>query len=138
MRRRPGGVMIAALHKPAVQSRMAFLKSMGWMEVFVCSQFLLSGIMLFPGTQPVRLFIRTVPYLSCIFFLLVYHSRIKRIKLPPASSLILLAVALLAVNLLNPGTVPVAGLAQLVFQICIAAPLYWAVGMVESPARLKR
>jgi hypothetical protein len=108
------------------------------MEAFIFCQFLLPGIMFLPGTQPFRSVLRAVPYLSCLLLVPVYHSKVKRLKLAPGSPLLVAALLLLTFELLHPESALIAGLAQLVFQICIAVPLYWGAGMVQSPARLQR
>jgi hypothetical protein len=50
----------------------------------------------------------------------------------------LAAFALLALNLLHPGTLLNAGLAQFVFQISIGAPLFWMAATFRSPGRFAR
>ncbi len=111
---------------------------LGWMEVFVFCQFLLPGVMFLPGTQAIRTVLRVMPYISCIVLLFVYHSRVKKLSLAPGTKMLVLAMMLLALGLLHPASNLLAGLAQCVLQICIAAPIYWGMGMVQSSARLQR
>src|SRR6185295_9815504 len=51
---------------------------------------------------------------------------------------LLASFALLTVNLLHEETYLNAGLAQIAFQISIAAPMFWVSRMVRSPERLAR
>jgi hypothetical protein len=118
--------------------RKGLFGEMGWMEVFIFCQFLLPGILFLPGAQSIRTVLRTIPYLSCALLVPVYHSRVKKIRLAPGCRLVLMALMLLVVELLHPESGFTTGLAQCVFQLCIALPLYWGAGMVENAARLRR
>jgi hypothetical protein len=109
--------------------------SWGWIECFVLILFLLNGLLLLPGTQPFRFAIRGAPYAASLGALALSR---KRSPLPPGALAILLALILLALNLLHPRTQFAAGLAQLAFQIAIAAPVFWAAGFADSDRRLMR
>src|SRR5258708_7779785 len=92
----------ATLPQVSLPKRFRVFANIGWMETFVFCQFLLPGIMFLPGTQSVRTILRTLPYLSCALLLPVYHSRVKRLRLPPGSRLIAMALLLLSFEMLHP------------------------------------
>lgn len=99
----------------------------GWLELFVAVQYCSTAVLLLPGTQPIRLFVRAFPYvLSLAMLYVIGNTHRKRRMLPPGGILLTLALILLAINLLHPSTDLPAGVAQVVFQLSIAAPFYWA------------
>jgi hypothetical protein len=109
----------------------------GWIELFVVIQFLSGGLFFLPGAQSVRGFIRGLPYASSLGFMILYFKRSPRSRLPAGSMFILLALGLLVLNLLHATTQLTAGLAQCVFQLSIAAPVFWAHRAVDSQMRLR-
>lgn len=99
----------------------------GWLELFVAVQYCSTAVLLIPGTQPIRIFVRAFPYvLSLAMLYLIGNTYAGRQRMPPGGMLLTLALVLLAINLLHPSTDLSAGVAQVVFQLSIAAPLYWA------------
>lgn len=105
---------------------------------FLVLQFL-GGVLLFiPGAQLFRSPVRALPYLSALAPLVYYLSRSERRSKPLAAGLVSASLLLLVLNLLHPSTQPAAGIAQCIFQLSIAAPLFWAPTAVRSPQTLHR
>jgi hypothetical protein len=116
----------------------ALLKRIGTIELAVAIQFLSPALLMIGPLQPLRLPIRILQYGSSLAFLLFYHRRWLRNGWPPGGKLLVLCVALMLAGLLQPSTPLLAGIAQIVFQICIIAPLFWAGVMVRDSQRLRR
>jgi len=110
----------------------------GWLEVFAAIQILWGVLLFLPSVQPIRMYIRAVPYVSSLGALVYYARYPSGGPLPASSRWLLASIALLGANLLHPETQLKAGLAQLVFQISIAAPMFWAGRLVGSHERLER
>lgn len=94
--------------------------------------------MFVPGAQGVRSIVRALPYLSSLALLLVYAHDGRRRSLPHGAVLVAAALLLLIANLLHPTSRLGSGLGQCVFQLSIAAPLFWAHKAVRSIAHLQR
>lgn len=110
----------------------------GWIELFIGIQ-LLWGVLLFlPGMQPYRAYIRALPYLASLGALAVFLPRIVGEPLAASGRWLIAVFALLFLNLLHSDTHLMAGVGQIVFQLAIAAPMFWVVRAVESEARLLR
>lgn len=113
----------------------------GWIELFMAVQFLWGVALFVPGAQAIRTVVRAAPYASSAallgyyFFASLGH---RHKRLPAASGLLMAALGLLALNLLHPTSQLAAGVAQCVFQGCIAAPMFWAHKAVTSTRRLDR
>jgi hypothetical protein len=110
----------------------------GWLEAFVLIQYLSTGILLLPGAQHVRFIIRALPYLSSGALLAFYAQRSPSWKAFPGTRALILAIILLVINLLQPDTVMIAGVAQVIFTILIAAPAFWVGKVVRDKNRLDR
>jgi hypothetical protein len=110
----------------------------GWIELFIGIQ-LLWGVLLFvPGMQPYRAYIRALPYLASLGALAVFLPRILGESLAASGRWLVAVFALLFLNLLHSETHLMAGVAQIVFQLAIAAPMFWGMRAVQSEARLLR
>ncbi|HEY6361442.1 MAG TPA: hypothetical protein VIX63_10075 [Vicinamibacterales bacterium] len=110
----------------------------GWIELFAAIQ-LLSGALLFiPGVQPYRMYIRALPYVASLGALVFVMRRSSGEPLPASCRWLLASFALLTASLLHADTHLKAGLAQLIFQFSIGAPMFWAAQSVRSPKRLAR
>lgn len=110
-----------------------------WIEAFIAVQFLWGALIFLPGAQQYRGYIRALPYVVSLGMLA--RSTIQRrtgTSLARGSGLMMCALILLVVNLLNPQSQLYAGIAQCVFQLSIAAPLFWTPKAVRSPAVLER
>ncbi|MEQ1907194.1 MAG: hypothetical protein ABMA15_00125 [Vicinamibacterales bacterium] len=110
-----------------------------WIDGFIAMQFLWGALIFLPGAQQYRGYIRGLPYVVSLGMLARYVMR-PGVRLPLArgGGLIICALILLVVNLLNPRSQLSAGIAQCVFQLSIAAPLFWGPKAVRSPAVLER
>jgi hypothetical protein len=110
----------------------------GGIELFAAMQLLWGALLFIPGAQPYRTSIRALPYLASLAALLYSMGR-GSADPPPASGRWLLACfALLAASLLHPDTHLHPGIAQVAFQLSIAAPMFWAARTVQSQTRLAR
>ena len=110
----------------------------GWIEVFIVIQ-LMWGVLLFiPGMQPFRAYIRALPYVTSLAALIYYFQRAAGELLPPGAGWLVASFGLLALNLFHEETQVLAGIAQIVFQISIAAPAFWVACIVRSKARFLR
>lgn len=110
-----------------------------WIEAFIAVQFLWGALIFLPGAQQYRGYIRALPYVVSLGMLA--RSTIQRrtgTSLARGSGLMICALILLVVNLLNPQSQLYAGIAQCVFQLSIAAPLFWTPKAVRSPAVFER
>lgn len=109
-----------------------------WMEVFLCIQFLWGALLFIPGSQAYRPIIRALPYVSSFGLLVLYVPAPFHARHPWGARFILGAMSLLAVNLLHTTTQLYAGVAQWVFQLTIAAPVFWACKCIRSGKQLER
>ena len=111
----------------------------GWVELFAVMQLLYGALLFVPGAQQYRVVVRSAPYVASLAALLVFLvRRHPREPLSPSGKWLLASFALLAANLLHAETRLQAGLAQIVFQVSIAAPMFWAAAMVHDQRRLTR
>ena len=113
-------------------------RSWPWMELFLATQFLGGALLFVPGAQVFRIVVRVAPYAASIALLAFYMLRPSPGRIPRASGLLISALLLLGVNLLHPTSQVNAGIAQCVFQCCIAAPMFWAYRAVRSSETLHR
>jgi hypothetical protein len=109
-----------------------------WVEIFIAIQFLWGAMVFVPGAQQYRGIIRALPYMSSLGMLALYALRRTREPLPRSGGLIAGALLLLVFNLLHPTSQLNAGLAQCIFQLSIAAPLFFAHKAVRSAALVER
>ena len=93
--------------------------------------------MLLPGTQPLRFAIRAAPYVASLASLALIRRK-SRAPLIPGGFALRLVPVLLVLNLFHPQTQLRAGIAQVLFQIAIIGPAFWAAQMVRDDRRLLR
>jgi hypothetical protein len=110
----------------------------GWIEAFLAAQFLWGALIILPGAQQYRGYIRALPYLASLGMFALHALHRVPGPLAAGSSLLVSALLLLVLNLLHPTSQLTAGVAQCVFQLSIAAPLFWAHKAVRSPAVIER
>lgn len=108
------------------------------MEAFVLVLYLSSGLLFVPGFQSVRVLVRAIPYLGSLALLGYDLAHGVRPRTWPGRQLLTVSLLLYPLGLFNPESNFVAGLAQCVFQLSIAAPAYWVMAMPIGPARLER
>ena len=110
----------------------------GWIELFVLSQ-VFWGILLFiPGSQGYRFYIRAFPYVTSLVAVIACAKSNGTNTKVPGAGWILAALVLLIANLVHEETWFTAGVAQVVFQLAICAPVFWAARMWLPPSRLER
>ena len=128
---------LRAIEAPAPVARASIRDRWPWVEWFVCAQFLWGALLFIPGAQAYRPIIRALPYASSIGMLLLYlPQRSTWTKAPGSAAFMLAALGVLVANLLHPTTQFAAGVAQCVFQLMIAAPVFWAWKAVRDETRL--
>ena len=110
----------------------------GWLEVFVLVQVFWAVLLFIPGSQAFRLYIRALPYAASLVALIACaRSSGTEMKIP-GGRWIVCVLLLLIVNLMHPDTWFTAGLAQVTFQLAIAAPVFWGSRVWITHARLER
>lgn len=107
-----------------------------WIELYFAIQFLWGALIFLPGAQNYRSLIRALPYLCGLALLALYLTRPFNGARPRGSGLLVGALLLLVVNLLRPTSQFGAGIGQCIFQLSIAAPLFWAHKTVRTPQHL--
>ncbi|MCM3880888.1 MAG: hypothetical protein ND807_12340 [Vicinamibacterales bacterium] len=113
-------------------------ESWGWIEIFVLCQVFWGVLLFLPGSQAYRMYIRAFPYVTSIVALLACaRSRGAELAVPGARWIVA-ALLLLVCSLTHPDTWLQAGAAQVVFQLAIAAPVFWAARVWISEKRLER
>ena len=116
----------------------AAVERWGWPELFIALQ-LLWGLALFvPGAQAYRPIIRATPYVLSGAALVYYFRGGREQSLPACTTWLLVSFVLLLLNLLHETAHWVAGSAQIVFQICISAPVFWMAKAVRTNAHIYR
>jgi hypothetical protein len=110
----------------------------GWVELFIGIQLLWGALLFMPGMQPFRVYIRALPYVASLAALVYYGFQASGGRLSASGRWLVAAFALLALNLLHGSTHLMAGLAQVVFQVTIAAPMFWMAPSVRSETKLHR
>jgi hypothetical protein len=107
-------------------------------ELFIALQ-LLWGLALFiPGAQAFRTVVRATPYLVSGAAIIYYFRHATGQKLPSSTNWLTVSFLLLLFNLLHESAHVLAGLAQVVFQACIAAPVFWMARSVQTESKLRR
>lgn len=110
----------------------------GWVEVFLAVQMLWGAAFFIPGMQSYRAVVRALPYLTSSGALIYYFRHGTGEPLHASAKWLLASFGLLAINLLHGTTHSMAGLAQIVFQISIAAPAFWIGRAVRTEGALQR
>jgi hypothetical protein len=109
-----------------------------WLEIYFVIQFAWGAVLFLPGAQTYRPIIRALPYASSVALLALYLPAAMATRYPRGSRWLLAALALLAANLLHPTTQPLAGMAQWIFQLAIAAPIFWTCKALRSRSQITR
>jgi hypothetical protein len=109
-----------------------------WLEIFVVIQVFWGLLLFVPGSQPFRTYIRAFPYLSSFAALLVSTRALGAESIGPGARWIVASLALMVACLMHPATWMMSGIAQIVFQLSLAAPIFWAVRVWITAERLER
>jgi hypothetical protein len=109
-----------------------------WLELYFVVQFAWGAVLFLPGAQDYRPIVRALPYASSLALLGLYLPAPMSAGFPMASRWLLAALGLLALNLLHPTTQPFAGMAQWIFQLAIAAPVFWTCKALRSRSQVER
>ena len=110
----------------------------GWLELFVLVQVLWGVLLFVPGSQAYRAYIRGFPYVSSLIALGACMRSRGADSAAPGARWILAVLALMVASLVHPATWLVSGSAQIVFQLSIAAPVFWTARNWITAERLER
>jgi hypothetical protein len=110
----------------------------GWLEVFVLIQVFWAVLLFLPGSQAYRIYIRAFPYAASLIALIACARSAGTEAIVPGARWLLGVLALLMMNLMHEGSWFTAGLAQVVFQLAIAAPVFWGARIWVTEQRLER
>lgn len=112
--------------------------SWGWLEWFVLVQVLWGALLFVPGSQAYRIYIRAFPYIASLAALVACGRVTGADSRVPGARWVMAALATLVIALAHPMTWLTAGAAQVVFQLSIAAPAFWAARVWITRARFER
>ena len=110
----------------------------GWLELFVLVQVLWGVLLFVPGSQAYRIYIRGFPYVASLFALAACMRSSGTDSGAPGARWILAALAIMVASLAHPATWLMSGMAQIVFQLSIAAPVFWTARNWLTSERLER
>jgi hypothetical protein len=110
----------------------------GWLEIFVLVQVLWGVLLFVPGSQAYRFYIRGFPYVASLMALVACFRSSGADSAVPGARWVLGALGVMVFSLVHPATWLMSGAAQITFQLCIAAPVFWIARMWLTPARLER
>jgi hypothetical protein len=110
----------------------------GWLELFVVSQVFWGVLLFIPGSQAFRIYVRAFPYVASLAALLGCARASGTDTVVPGARWMVAVMALLLANLVHDGTWFTAGVAQVIFQLAIAAPVFWASRSWITATRLER
>jgi len=110
----------------------------GWLEVFVLVQVLWGVLLFVPGSQAYRVYIRGFPFVASLVALVACVRSSGADSGAPGGRWILASIALMVASLVHPATWVLSGTAQIVFQVSIAAPVFWTARHWVTDERLER
>lgn len=110
----------------------------GWLELFVLVQVLWGVLLFVPGSQAYRTYIRGFPYVASLVALGMFLKSSGGDTAAPGGRWILASLALMVASLAHPATWIMSGVAQVVFQLSIAAPVFWTARNWITAERLER
>ena len=110
----------------------------GWLEVFVLVQVLWGMLLFVPGSQAYRVYIRGFPFVASLVALVACVRSSGADSGAPGGRWILASIALMVASLVHPATWVLSGTAQIVFQVSIAAPVFWTARHWVTDERLER
>jgi hypothetical protein len=112
--------------------------SWGWLEFFVLVQVLWGVLLFVPGSQAYRVYIRGFPYVASLIALGACMRSSGADSGAPGARWILASLTLMVASLVHPATWLISGAAQIVFQLSIAAPVFWTARNWLTNERLER
>jgi len=110
----------------------------GWLEIFILVQVFWGVLLFLPGSQAYRTYIRAFPYVASLVALIGCARSNGTETVVPGATWVLAALGLLLANLVHEETWLTAGIGQVVFQLAIAAPVFWAARVWVTEKRLER
>ena len=110
----------------------------GWLEIFVLVQVLWGVLLFVPGSQAYRAYIRGFPYAASLVALGAFLRSSGGDTTAPGGRWILASLALMVASLAHPATWLMSGIAQVVFQLSISAPVFWTARNWITHERLER
>jgi hypothetical protein len=110
----------------------------GWAEAFLLLQFLWGVALFVPGIQAYRAYVRAMPYVSSLAALAYYYRRPTGETVHASAKWLVVSIGIMVLNLLHSTSHSTAGVAQIVFQLSILAPVFWMTRAVRSEAKLTR
>ena len=110
----------------------------GWAEAFLLLQFLWGAALFVPGVQAYRAYVRALPYLASLGSLVYYYRRPTGSAVHPSAKWLIASLGILVLNLLHSTTHSAAGVAQVIFQLSVVAPVLWMTHAVRGEAKLTR
>jgi hypothetical protein len=112
----------------------------GIAELFIISQTAIPALLLLPGTQGIRFYVRVASFAISVALLVWWAFGNARNSRPhPAQTWLVVATVYTAAMLLHPFTSStLAGVAQLVLYASVIGPLFWAPAVVRGPDHLAR
>lgn len=112
--------------------------SWGWLEYFVVVQVLWGLLLFVPGSQAYRIYIRAFPYVASLTALGLCMRSSGADAATPGARWVLAALGLMVFSLVHESTWLMSGTAQIVFQLSIAAPVFWTARNWVTAERLER
>jgi hypothetical protein len=110
----------------------------GWPEIFIAVQLLWNLVLFLPGAQAYRTIVRGTPYVLSGVALIYYFRQRDERALPASTTWLVVSFGLLLLNLLHETAHWMAGGAQIVFQLCITAPVFWMARAVRTEEHFNR
>ena len=112
----------------------------GFPEFFIIGQILAPAILFLPGTQPLRVLIRTAPFMVSVAALIWYGRKSFHTRLDaPAQKWLLLCSLCLVAMIFHPTTNSIlAGMAHAILYLSVLAPIFWAPQLKLTPERIQR
>lgn len=113
------------------------MRKFGRVEILVLILYLMNGLLLLPGFQPARFFVRSAPYLASLGAFCWTRAKTKT-PFAPGAIAMQAALLILSLQLLHPHTQVESGVAQLLLQFSIVCPVFWATEFAGGEERLIR
>jgi hypothetical protein len=107
-------------------------------EAFIALQLVWNLVLFVPGAQAYRAVIRGIPYVVSGCAVVYYFRHATGERLPSSATWLIVSFLLMLLNLLHESAHLMAGFAQIAFQWCIAAPVFWMARSVRSVTQMRR